>query len=90
MCGVLFTWWAGRKNNGAFGSDNQVRGGNVNTRIVRLNPIDSKPNGKAGKKDDVGKENMERVVEPEHEGNLHEVDSGLNALGKDTDTPITR
>ena len=38
MCGVLFTWWAGRHNNGAIVE--RPRGGNVNTRVVKLQPIE--------------------------------------------------
>lgn len=76
MCGVLITWWIGRKNNGPLGADGKVRGGNVNTRIVRLNPIDSTLDGKAAKKDNVGKEKT----------NSAEPDSKLNALREDTDT----
>jgi len=41
MCGVLFTWWAGRKNNGPIGQNN-VRGSAINTRVVKLAPLDAK------------------------------------------------
>jgi hypothetical protein len=34
MCLVLFTWWAGRHNNGAIGPE--VRGSAINTRVVEL------------------------------------------------------
>lgn len=36
MCLLLFTWWAGRHNNGAYGPD--VRGSAINTRVVELPP----------------------------------------------------
>ena len=41
MCGVLFTWWVGRKNNGAI-VQSDVRGSAVNTRVVKLAPVKGK------------------------------------------------
>ena len=38
MCGVLFTWWVGRKNNGPI-RQSDVRGSAVNTRVVKLAPV---------------------------------------------------
>ncbi len=41
MCGILFTWWAGRHNNGPVGERTNVgvRGSAVNTRVVKLLPL---------------------------------------------------
>jgi hypothetical protein len=41
MCGILLTWWIGRKNNGAI-IQNDVRGSAINTRVVKLAPVDRK------------------------------------------------
>ena len=41
MCGPLFALWAGRHNNGPITErTSEVRGGNVNTRIVKLQSLD--------------------------------------------------
>ena len=42
MCGILFTWWAGRHHNGPIGerTNGGVRGEAVNTRVVKLLPVD--------------------------------------------------
>lgn len=44
MCGVLFTWWVGRKNNGPIGHgpNANVTGSAINTRIVKLPPVEKK------------------------------------------------
>jgi len=44
MCGVLFTLWVGRKNNGAIeqSSNSNVRGSAINTRVVKLAPVKAK------------------------------------------------
>jgi hypothetical protein len=40
MCGPLFAFWAGRHNNGPIKErPREVRGGNVNTRVVKLHPL---------------------------------------------------
>ncbi len=40
MCGVIFTWWVGRHNNGPItGSNSNVRGSAINTRVVKLQPL---------------------------------------------------
>jgi hypothetical protein len=41
MCGILLTWWIGRKNNGAI-IQNDVRGSAINTRVVKLAPVERK------------------------------------------------
>lgn len=41
MCGVLFTWWVGRKNNGAI-VQSDVRGSAFNARVVKLTPVEGK------------------------------------------------
>lgn len=42
MCGILITWYIGRNNNGPIGADNPVRGEAVNTRVVKLLPVEAK------------------------------------------------
>jgi hypothetical protein len=40
MCGPLFALWAGRHNNGPIKErTGEVRGGNVNTRVVKLQSL---------------------------------------------------
>jgi hypothetical protein len=40
MCVPLFAIWAGRHNNGPIEERHgEVRGGNVNTRVVKLQPL---------------------------------------------------
>jgi hypothetical protein len=40
MCGRLFAFWTGRNNNGPISERTDVRKGNVNTRVVKLQPVD--------------------------------------------------
>lgn len=40
MCGPIFAFWAGRHNNGAIVEG--PRGGNVNTRVVKLQPLNER------------------------------------------------
>lgn len=40
MCGLLFALWVGRHNNGPINErTGEVRGGNVNSRVVKLQPL---------------------------------------------------
>jgi hypothetical protein len=41
MCGILFALWVGRHNNGPIGERTNVgvRGSAVNTRVVKLAPL---------------------------------------------------
>jgi len=40
MCGPLFAIWAGRHNNGPINErPAEIRGENVNTRVVKLQPL---------------------------------------------------
>jgi hypothetical protein len=50
MCGILFTWWAGRHHNGPIGerSNGGVRGEAVNTRVVKLLPVNKDDQNKVG------------------------------------------
>jgi hypothetical protein len=43
MCGPLFAWYVGRHNNKAFVDG--PRGSNVNTRVVKLNPLSKQKEG---------------------------------------------
>jgi hypothetical protein len=43
MCGPLFAWFVGRHNNKAFVDG--PRGSNVNTRVVKLNPLSKQKEG---------------------------------------------
>jgi hypothetical protein len=43
MCGPLFAVWAGRHNNGPINErPSDLRGGNVNTRMVKLQQVKNK------------------------------------------------
>jgi len=44
MCVPIFTLWIGRKNNGSIFE--RPRGGNVNTRVVKLQPLKEDGNTK--------------------------------------------
>lgn len=57
MCGVLITWCIGRNNNGPIGADNPVRGQAVNTRVVKLLPVEAKDDRRVtdGKQDGDGR-----------------------------------
>jgi len=46
MCLPIFTSWAGRHNNGAIVEG--PRGGNVNTRVVKLQPLNERGEGNNG------------------------------------------
>lgn len=39
----------GRNNNGPIGTENQVRGEAINTRVVKLNPVHPSPDGTSKK-----------------------------------------
>lgn len=90
MCGVLITWCIGRNNNGPIGSENQVRGGNVNTRVVKLLPVDVKKNGKTNEEQQKGLAKDERVVAPEQEVNSLGDDSKKQIDGQGADTTTTK
>lgn len=68
MCGILITWCIGRNNNGPIGPNNQVRGANVNTRVVKLLPVDKKDDKKAEEeRERQGGKEPEPVVDREQE-----------------------
>lgn len=56
MCAPLFAIWAGRHNNGPIEERSDVRGGNVNTRVVKLQPLDK--NGQNGASGEVRSEGL--------------------------------
>jgi hypothetical protein len=46
MCAPFFAFWVGRHNNGPINEHSGIRGGNVNTRVVKLQPLKKDiPNG---------------------------------------------
>ena len=65
MCAPLFAIWVGRHNNGPIKErPGEVRGGNVNTRVVKLQPLnkDSKKENDGG---EVGRENPDAGLKEE-------------------------
>jgi bacteriorhodopsin len=63
MCGVILTWWMGRKNNGRIENDTGVRGQAINTRVVKLQPVTSTKDGSTRKSDE--KAPVGSVINPE-------------------------
>ncbi|KUJ07226.1 uncharacterized protein LY89DRAFT_691994 [Mollisia scopiformis] len=89
MCGVLITWCIGRNNNGPIGTDNQVRGEAINTRVVKSNPVNPSPDTKSKSKGEGdGIAQPERAVYPKQEGNSHEEDSRVKVGTEDPDTSL--
>jgi hypothetical protein len=57
MCVPLFAIWAGRHHNGPITErPGEVRGGNVNTRVVKLQPLNK--DSQNGANEEVGSEGL--------------------------------
>lgn len=60
MCGVLLTWFLGRRNNAPIGDRaNDVRGSAVNTRVVNLLPLNQDREPVSVQPGDSGKQGLE-------------------------------
>ncbi len=88
MCGVRVTWCIGRNNNGSIGADNQVRGEAVNTRVVKLLPVESRQDGSTKKTDIHGEAPVQNEVDHEQKYRSHEEDTSGKADSQDAHSTI--